>query len=703
MRIVATKVPSISRVGAKSLMIAALWTLASLRIACSAHAGITIDDHVRRAQIPVAAISPNGDTAAWLMVRANPLKDVYEVSVRAADARRKSAVLTLAAFELQPNEAFHENSGAFLRSGADLRWVSDELLVFTSKAAGTARLESWKRSDESHRVLMDGHDRIELKPDVDSDALEVLSRDCAVRPAPREAAADHSMRILDDYRFYGPLKNPTLSSWTRTQRWTLSLDRQPAIAAAGAPMEDWESRPEQWAQVAAGSGAQVQESADERTYRTNPIKSPDKALSVASEYTRSKLLEPGATINSMGLGLQEKGAWRSLVPPDTALASLSVIGWGSDSKAVFYIASAAEETSVNMVALNGGVRTLYSAPALLELPGSSAPSSQALSKNGRTALFVRSTNTMPAELVSIDLRSGALTVLDSPNERFSQRADATVKFYPITAVGAKAWGRLYLPHDRSGGRRYPLVITQYLSTPGYYASVGDEIPILPLVAQGIAVFAMHSYNLNNTSSVGDFRMEIDRVEQPRRGMEAIVQQLASEGVIDPLRVGLAGLSYGAEIASYAYWKSQLFRAVSVATTAWDPSLMVFGGVGYGAYMDQRGFPHFAAAGSEKWRDLVPGLNAGKSLPPLLIQSPDGEQNITVPTWMQLRRAGAPVEWLEYPDEGHVKRGPANKWWVFQRNLDWFRFWLKGEADLDPAKADQYARWRQIRGGDPAEP
>ena len=70
--------------------------------------------------------------------------------------------------------------------------------------------------------------------------------------------------------------------------------------------------------------------------------------------------------------------------------------------------------------------------------------------------------------------------------------------------------------------------------------------------------------------------------------------------------------------------------------------------------------------------------------------------MSVPTWFQLRRAGASVEWYEYPDEGHVKRRPANKWWVYERNLDWFRFWLKGEEDNNPAKAEQYQRWRKLR-------
>jgi len=32
----------------------------------------------------------------------------------------------------------------------------------------------------------------------------------------------------------------------------------------------------------------------------------------------------------------------------------------------------------------------------------------------------------------------------------------------------------------------------------------------------------------------------------------------------------------------------------------------------------------------------------------------------------------------------------------QGNVDWFCFWLKGEEDPDPAKAEQYARWRELR-------
>jgi len=48
-------------------------------------------------------------------------------------------------------------------------------------------------------------------------------------------------------------------------------------------------------------------------------------------------------------------------------------------------------------------------------------------------------------------------------------------------------------------------------------------------------------------------------------MAWVVEELSKDGVIDPGRVGVNGLSYGTEIAMYAYWKSSIFRTVSATT------------------------------------------------------------------------------------------------------------------------------------------
>ena len=50
----------------------------------------------------------------------------------------------------------------------------------------------------------------------------------------------------------------------------------------------------------------------------------------------------------------------------------------------------------------------------------------------------------------------------------------------------------------------------------------------------------------------------------------------------------------------------------------------------------------------------------------------------------------------FPNEPHQKFQPRHKLAVYERNLDWFRFWLKDEEDPNPAKADEYERWRELR-------
>ncbi|MGN6790175.1 MAG: Atxe2 family lasso peptide isopeptidase, partial [Rhodanobacteraceae bacterium] len=50
----------------------------------------------------------------------------------------------------------------------------------------------------------------------------------------------------------------------------------------------------------------------------------------------------------------------------------------------------------------------------------------------------------------------------------------------------------------------------------------------------------------------------------------------------------------------------------------------------------------------------------------------------------------------FPDEAHIKFQPRHKLAVYERNVDWFRFWLQGYEDPDPAKRAQYAHWQEMK-------
>lgn len=54
------------------------------------------------------------------------------------------------------------------------------------------------------------------------------------------------------------------------------------------------------------------------------------------------------------------------------------------------------------------------------------------------------------------------------------------------------------------------------------------------------------------------------------------------------------------------------------------------------------------------------------------------------------------EAYSFNDEKHMKWQPAHRLSIYNRNLDWFRFWLQDIEDPAPAKAKQYSRWRQLR-------
>jgi hypothetical protein len=58
--------------------------------------------------------------------------------------------------------------------------------------------------------------------------------------------------------------------------------------------------------------------------------------------------------------------------------------------------------------------------------------------------------------------------------------------------------------------------------------------------------------------------------------------------------------------------------------------------------------------------------------------------------------GKPVELISLQDGKHELVRPWDRIESQQGNEDWFRFWLKGKQDPDPAKTEQYARWCELR-------
>jgi hypothetical protein len=62
----------------------------------------------------------------------------------------------------------------------------------------------------------------------------------------------------------------------------------------------------------------------------------------------------------------------------------------------------------------------------------------------------------------------------------------------------------------------------------------------------------------------------------------------------------------------------------------------------------------------------------------------------------MKRMGKPVDMVVFLDGVHVLQKPSNRMISQDGTVDWFDFWLNGHEDADPAKAEQYARWRELK-------
>ena len=100
--------------------------------------------------------------------------------------------------------------------------------------------------------------------------------------------------------------------------------------------------------------------------------------------------------------------------------------------------------------------------------------------------------------------------------------------------------------------------------------------------------------------------------------------------------------------------------------------------------------------SPRWHELSAALNGDRVKAPLLINAADSEFRLGLQFYTSLKQLKKPVEMFIYPNEFHEKIQPKHRFEIYQRNVDWLRFWLKSEEDPDPAKAEQYARWRELR-------
>lgn len=368
--------------------------------------------------------------------------------------------------------------------------------------------------------------------------------------------------------------------------------------------------------------------------------------------------------------------------------------WSADSTKIFYAKYDGDGRSYKILSVSplGGTSTeVYGGPEILYF--------DSVDQRLEYVACVNENPHSPGRIALLDLRTNALRILVDVNPEFQNiELGATTRLDGVNKFGQKWFAHLVRPVNYEPGKRYPLIVTTYTSGDGFLRGAsGDENPIHVYAAHGFVVLSFDMGLRTASNRPGDFEEYLSWFASEADSIEMAIRQAWQMGMADLGKVGLTGYSRGSEIARYAITHTNLFHAVSGASGDESPYFYYMSGKIVQNEFSRRGLGGWPEGASKSnWKKVAADLNADLIDVPILDNDPDSEVLGDLSLYTSLKDLGKPIELVIYPDELHHISQPKHRYQMYERNLDWFRFWLKNEEDEDPAKKEQYERWRTMR-------
>jgi len=269
--------------------------------------------------------------------------------------------------------------------------------------------------------------------------------------------------------------------------------------------------------------------------------------------------------------------------------------------------------------------------------------------------------------------------------------------------GREIKGILFKPPHFAAGKRYPLVIEPRMYsehgfvTDGTYATAAAA---RPLAAADILVLQAGepADPLTNMDNSEWFRSQMFGAIG---GYEAAVAQLVSDGLVDAKRVGVVGFSRTCWNVTFALTHNpHLFSVATIADGITYDYFQYLQSADDKTVIDQLLVPYGAqpvGRGLENWLKRAPDFSLDQVDAPLRIEAHEpATLLLNWGTYSMLRILNRPVDLIMLPGASHVVSMPLDLLESQQGDVDWFRFWLQGYEDPDPAKSEQYGRWEGLR-------
>lgn len=368
--------------------------------------------------------------------------------------------------------------------------------------------------------------------------------------------------------------------------------------------------------------------------------------------------------------------------------------WSTDSRFLYYVAIRGDGRSNSVDSYDVQTTTtklVYTGPDFLK--------QFSMDRTGRFIACTRETNRLPAEIAILDLSRSRLSTRANLNPEFVNiRLGEPERIAGVNRYGEEWFGHVVKPPDYQPGKKYPLIVTTYRSGDYFLLGAsGDENPIQSYAANGFAVLSFDIGRLRNRR-LNDFADRLLEWKSPTESLREAIALLTKSGLVDPARTGIAGFSHGAEIVEYAISHTSVFHAATLSgPAARDPYFYYMAGTSWQETFDKWGLGGWPEGpSSANWKQLSASLNVDRIETPVLVNASDSEYIASLSLVTSLQQLKKPVDLFIYPDELHVKNGPRHRYEIYERNVDWFRFWLKGEEDPSPEKSSQYEYWRKLR-------
>jgi dipeptidyl aminopeptidase/acylaminoacyl peptidase len=309
----------------------------------------------------------------------------------------------------------------------------------------------------------------------------------------------------------------------------------------------------------------------------------------------------------------------------------------------------------------------------------------------------------PPVLLATDNSTGLSGVIWYPNPQLRNVALGEVSVFRWKdRKGHDDIGGLFKPPDYVAGRRYPLVIQNHGFIENEFIPSG-AFPTA-FAAQELAAHGMLVLQVRGDACPNDAISTPQEAPCAAANYEAAANELIKAGLADPDKLGLIGFSRTCYYVLEELTTGSLHFKAAAITEGVD--------YGYFQYLQALDFaqntivseadatigaPPFGE-GLALWLKRSPGFRMDKVETPLQVVALDNHESL-MGMWepyAALRLLRKPVDLAIIPNSEHVMTNPGERMISQGGTVDWFCFWLKGEEDPDPAKAEQYKRWRELR-------